>query len=341
MPSNAKAFICGCAGLTLSTDERAFLAQHRPWGLILFKRNVDTPAQIAALTQSFREIVGRADAPVLIDQEGGRVQRMGPPNWAKYPSAATFAALPSIERAAQLDLARVSARLMAVDLAEVGITVDCLPVLDVPAPGGHGVIGDRAYADDAATVALFGRAVAEGLMQGGALPVMKHVPGHGRAGADSHLELPIVRADRASLEATDFAPFRALRDLPMAMTAHVVYTALDPDRPATTSPYVVRQVIRGEIGFDGLLMSDDMSMKALAGSFAERAAATFAAGVDIALHCNGNLAEAAGVAGVSPVLDGRALARANAALALLGAGRTDFDPVDARAQIDLALATLA
>ncbi len=338
MSRDAKAFICGCLGLALNADERAFLAAQQPWGFILFRRNIDTPAQVAALVQSFREIVGRADAPVLIDQEGGRVQRMGPPYWPKYPAAARFGALADRELADQVDLARLSARLMADDLAQAGINVDCLPVLDVPAPGGHNVIGDRAYGNDPAIVARFGRAVAEGLMMGGVLPVMKHVPGHGRAGADSHLELPIVHADRASLEANDFAPFRALRDLPMAMTAHVVYTALDPGGPATTSAIVVREVIRGSIGFKGLLMSDDMSMQALAGGFAEKAAATFAAGVDIALHCNGVLAEASGVASVSPVLSGRSLERAVAALKRLTDPASGFDSVDARARIDLALA---
>lgn len=338
MAPDARAFICGCAALALSAEERAFIGQYQPWGLILFKRNIDTPAQLAALVESFREMTGRANAPVLIDQEGGRVQRMGPPNWRKYPAAAKFNALAGVELAEQLELARLSARLMAADLAEAGITVNCLPVLDVPVPGSHAIVGDRAYGEDADTVALFGRAVSEGMMQGGVLPVMKHVPGHGRAGADSHLELPVVSASRASLEASDFAPFRALRDLPMAMTAHVVYTALDPGHPATTSPYVIKEVIRGLIGFEGLLMSDDLSMKALAGGFAERARAAFAAGVDIALHCNGDLQEAVAVAGASPVLKGLSLERAGAALALLGQPAPDFNPVDARARIDLALA---
>ena len=339
MAQDAKAFICGCLGLTLSPEDRAFIAKHQPWGFIIFRRNIDTPTQLASLVASFRDIVGRADAPVLVDQEGGRVQRLGPPHWPKYPPAARFAALSQKQRAEQVDLARVSARLMALDLADAGVNVDCLPVLDVPVPGSNAIIGDRAYAADPVTVASFGRAVAEGLMRGGVLPVMKHVPGHGRAGVDSHLDLPVVDADRASLEANDFAPFKALRDLPMAMTAHVVYTALDPTGPATTSARVVRDIIRGDIGFDGLLMSDDLSMKALKGSFAEKATATFAAGVDIALHCNGELAEAFGVADVSPILAGKSLARAQAALARLSATAGDFDPVDARARIELALAT--
>ena len=255
--------------------------------MILFRRNIDNPAQVSALTQSFRDIVGRADAPVLIDQEGGRVQRMAAPNWPAYAAAARFNRLDlPLDRKAEL--ARLSARLMAEDLRACGVDVDCLPVLDVPAPGGHSVIGDRAYADDPATVAVLAAAVCEGLMQAGVLPVMKHVPGHGRAGADSHFELPRVSASREELEASDFAPFRALSGLPMAMTAHVVYEALDPENPATTSRIVVQKIIRGAIGFDGLLMSDDLSMKALSGSFTEKCRALFAAGVDIALHCNGS-----------------------------------------------------
>ena len=265
----SKAFICGVSSVTLTAGERAFLRSHQPWGLILFKRNVQSPDQISALTKEFREIVGRADAPVLIDQEGGRVQRMGPPVWPKYPPAARFNAL-SVSTQRKAELVRLSAQLMGLDLRACGINVDCLPVLDVPAPGGHNVIGDRAYAEDPERVALLGGAAAEGLMQAGVLPVMKHVPGHGRAGADSHLELPRVDATMRELEAADFVPFQKLAHLPMAMTAHVVYSAIDPTGPATTSRKVVQEIIRQAIGFDGLLMSDDLSMKALSGSFAGR-----------------------------------------------------------------------
>lgn len=336
-----RAFICGCSGPELSEDECRFIAETDPWGLILFKRNVETPGQVAALTQRFHDLVGRADAPVLVDQEGGRVQRLGPPHWPAYPAAARFDALP-LDRARKLELARTSARLMAADLAACGITVDCVPVLDVPAPGGHSVIGDRAYSNSPDEVALFGRAVADGMMQAGVLPVMKHVPGHGRAGADSHFELPRVGAARAELEAADFKPFRALSDLPMAMTAHVVYEALDPTGPATTSRAVVQEVIRGAIGFEGLLMSDDLSMKALSGSFTEKCEALFAAGVDIALHCNGRLDEGREVAAASPALTGLAAERARKALDLLRLHReaavASLDPVDARAQLESALA---
>ena len=307
-----KAFICGCSGLTLTPEERSFLRLTDPWGLILFKRNVDDRDQIRALTQSFRECVGRADAPVLIDQEGGRVQRMGPPHWRAYAAAAAIeAGLPASDAEAA---AHLSARLIAGDLLEVGITVDCGPVLDVADTETHAAIGSRAYSQRPERVAAMGRAFATGLLAGGVLPVIKHMPGHGRARSDSHHELPVVLVAREQLK-RDFAPFAALRDLPMAMTAHVVYTAIDADRPATTSPVVVRDVMRGEIGYDGLIMSDDISMKALRGPYEKRATAIFEAGLDLALHCNGDLDEARAVSSATPELTGDALRRARAALA--------------------------
>ncbi len=326
-----RAFVCGCSGLALSEDERAFLRETRPWGLILFKRNVESREQLRALTDDFRSTLGRDGAPVLIDQEGGRVQRMGPPHWTPYPAAARFDAEIGGERA--LAAAKLAARLMAQDLREVGITVDCAPVLDVADAETHAVIGARAYGRDPGRVAAFGRAVMEGLMAGGVAPVVKHVPGHGRARADSHLELPVVPASLAELDARDFAPFRALRDAPMAMTAHVVYRALDPERPATTSRIVLQTIVREAIGFDGLLISDDLSMKALGGPFAGRARAAFAAGVDIALHCNGDLSEARPVAESSPPLEGAALARAEAALAAAARGPAAFDVAEGRAAL--------
>lgn len=325
------AFICGCAGTALDAEERAFIRQTRPWGLILFKRNVGDPEQMRALTDSFRDLVGAKDAPVLIDQEGGRVQRMGPPHWQAYPSAAAFGALEDHDEA--IAAARIAARLMARDLTAVGVNVDCTPVLDVAHTGMHAVIGTRSWSSDPRRVAAFGRAVAEELMAGAIAPVVKHIPGHGRANVDSHLELPIVAASRAELEAFDFVPFVALRDLPIAMTAHVVYSAIDPARPATTSPIVVEKIIRGAIGFDGLLLSDDLSMKALGGSFASRTAAAFAAGLDIALHCNGDLAEAREVAASSPELVGEALRRARGALARITAEPSPFDVEAARAEL--------
>jgi beta-N-acetylhexosaminidase len=325
-----KAFIAGCAGLALSDDERAFFRAADPWGLILFKRNVADRSQMRALTSAFRDCVGRADAPVLIDQEGGRVQRMGPPEWSAYPAAGRIGGdfAPDLADAS----ARLIGRLIAHDLHDVGVTVDCAPVLDVGEPGTHAVIGARAWSEDPARVAALGRAFAEGLLAGGVAPVVKHMPGHGRARADSHLELPVVEASRAELE-RDFAPFRALADLPMAMTAHVVYRALDPERPATTSRIVVEEVMRGEIGFRGLLISDDVSMNALSGTFEDRTAAIFAAGLDLALYCYGNLAEARAVASVAPELAGKSLRRANAALAAI----RPPEPLD----LDRAVADLA
>src|SRR3954463_6272930 len=238
----SRAFIAGCTGLELTRDETAFFRDAEPWGFILFKRNVDAPEQVRALCEALRETVGRADAPILIDQEGGRVQRMGPPHWPKYPSGSVYGRLHANDPLVQREIARLGARLIAHDLRSVGITVDCLPVLDVPSPGAHDVIGDRAYGKTPSQVAILGRAAAEGLMAGGVLPVVKHMPGHGRAGADSHLSLPVVDASREALERHAFAPFCMLTDLPLAMTAHVIYTALDSERPATVSPTIIGEV---------------------------------------------------------------------------------------------------
>jgi beta-N-acetylhexosaminidase len=309
-----RAFITGVAGPELTSTERSFLRDADPWGLIVFKRNVESPAQLTRLTSSFRDIVGR-NAPVLVDQEGGRVQRLGPPHWPDYPPGAAYGRLYERDTAAGLELAWNGARLIAQDLVAVGIDVDCLPVADVPVAGANAVIGDRAYGATAAQVAALARAAADGLLSEGVLPVLKHIPGHGRPVADSHTALPIVETDRATLAATDFAAFVPLADLPLGMTAHVVYTAIDPIAPATTSVTVVRDVIRGDIGFDGLLMSDDISMGALSGSIAERTHAAIASGCDVILHCNGELDEMHAVAEAVPVLSGRAAVRADRALA--------------------------
>jgi len=305
------AVIFGCAGAELSAAERDFFRAVDPLGFILFQRNCQSPAQIQTLVAALRQAVERPEAPVLIDQEGGRVQRLKPPHWPQYPAAAALAAL----GAAAGKAVRLGARLIADDLTGLGITVDCLPVLDLPLPGADKVIGDRAYGNEPARVAALGRAACEGLLAGGVLPVVKHIPGHGRATVDSHLALPRVDAARAELEARDFAPFRALADMPLAMTAHIVYTAIDPQRPATLSARVIGEVIRSGIGFDGLLLTDDLSMQALGGSFGERAAAALAAGCDVVLHCNGDMAEmsavAAAVGGLSEAARQR-LARAEA-----------------------------
>jgi beta-N-acetylhexosaminidase len=336
-----RAFIAGCAGPVLTADELALFREAEPWGFILFRRNIETPGQVRALTAALRETVGRDDAPILIDQEGGRVQRMGPPHWPAYPPGRAFGRVSANDPLVRRDLARLGARLMAEDLRTVGITVDCVPVLDVPVAGAHDVIGDRAYAADAATVAILGRAAAEGLIAGGVLPVIKHMPGHGRAGADSHHALPVVRASRHELEAQDFIPFRHLADMPLAMTAHVVYTALDPVAPATTSRKVMREIIRGHIGYDGLVMTDDLSMNALSGSLRDRAEAAFAAGCDVALHCNGKLGEMQEVAAASPELRGNAKRRADAALARIKHEPEPLNAVEARARFTAALAAAA
>jgi beta-N-acetylhexosaminidase len=325
-----RAFVSGCRGLALDAEERAFFQQADPWGLILFKRNVETRAQVKALTDDFRSVVGRADAPVLIDQEGGRVQRLRAPEWSEIPAAARFDAELGPERAA--DAVRLAMRLIAHDLREIGVTVDCAPVLDVADEATHQVIGSRSYGRDPGRVEALGRAAMEGLLAGGVAPVVKHIPGHGRARADSHLELPVVDASREEL-ARDFAPFRALKDALAAMTAHVVYTALDPARAGTVSPIVLGGIVRGEIGFDGLLFSDDLSMKALGGPFDQRTRAAFAAGIDVALHCNGDLSESRPVAEASPVLEGRALARAQKLLAAIAAGPDAFDAKEGRARL--------
>ena len=330
------AVILGCSGLTLTAEERTFFRRVRPWGFILFKRNVESPDQVRTLVHALRDTVGRADAPVLIDQEGGRVQRLGPPHWRRYPPGQAFGDLAGNDPLVRREIARLGARLMAHDLAALGVNVDCVPVLDVPDPSGHEIIGDRAYGQTPDEVALLGRAAAEGLIAGGVLPVIKHIPGHGRAMADSHLELPVVDASFEDLDARDFAPFRVLSDMPMAMTAHVIYSAIDGRRPATTSKKVMRRVVRGAIGFDGLVMSDDLSMKALSGDFTERAKASRAAGCDVVLHCNGGMAEMKAVVEGAGTLKGLGARRAAAALARLARTPEPFDAGEGRARFDAA-----
>jgi len=326
------ALIVGCKGPELSADDLAFMRDVNPWGFILFKRNVETPDQVRALVDAFRAAVGRDVAPVLIDQEGGRVQRLGPPHWPKYPSGRAYSAISTNDPLLGRELTRLGARLMAHDLKTLGITVDCLPVLDVPVPGAHDIIGDRAYGATPDVVASLGRAAAEGLLAGGVLPVIKHIPGHGRAGADSHEALPVVTASRSELEATDFRPFRTLTDMPLAMTAHVVYSAVDPRRPATTSRKVFKEIIRGSIGYDGLVMCDDLSMKALGGTYGERTRASFAAGCDVALHCNGDIGQMREIAAETPLLAGKAKRRADLALARIAHEPEPFDAKEAAAR---------
>jgi len=328
-----RAFIIGVSTTELDAAERDFIRAARPWGFILFKRNVQTAIQVCALVSELRDVAESPDAPVLIDQEGGRVQRLGPPDWPAYPAGAVFSRLYDLDSSLGLTAARLSARLIADDLFKLGISVDCLPLADVPVAGADAVIGDRAYGTSPDKVAAIARAVTDGLEQGGILPVLKHIPGHGRATADTHFRLPTVDTPETELETSDFAAFRALANLPMAMTAHVVFSAIDPVHPATTSATMIERVIRGSIGFQGLLMSDDVSMNALAGSVAERTRAIIAAGCDMVLHCNGNLEEMQAIAAETPELSGRALARANRALAARKAPLA-FDPLAARAELD-------
>lgn len=306
--------IFGLAGPELGVDERALFQKYPPAGYILFQRNCVDPDQIRALTAELKALAGRDDVPILIDQEGGRVARLKPPHWPEFPAARRFAELYARAPVSALDAARFNARAIAETLRLLGITVDCLPVLDVPVEGAHDIIGDRAYGAEPTQVAALGRATLEGLRQGGVVGVVKHIPGHGRARADSHLELPVVEASAAEL-AQDLAPFTSLADAPMAMTAHVVYSALDADRCATVSPVVIERVIRGEIGFQGLLMSDDLGMKALAGSFADKARACLAAGCDVALHCSGDFAEMREIAEAVPAISAPARDRLEAAMA--------------------------
>jgi beta-N-acetylhexosaminidase len=330
---NHQAFITGVSGPELTAAEREFIRAERPWGFILFKRNIENPVQVKDLVIELLKELGQPGAPVLIDQEGGRVQRFGPPHWPVYPPGAVFGILYDVDPRLGLSAARLSARLIAADLIDLGVTVDCLPLADVPVVGADAVIGNRAYGTAPEKVAAIGRAVTEGLEQGGVLPVLKHIPGHGRATADTHFRLPVVDTPKAELESTDFAAFQPLADLPMAMTAHVVFSALDPAHPATTSATIIHEVIRGVIGFQGLLMSDDVSMNALAGSIAERTRAIFAAGCDVVLHCNGKLDEMREVARETPELSGKALERAVRALASRKPPQA-FDRVAARAELD-------
>lgn len=334
--STSSAAILGCAGTTLTAEEVAFFRDVKPWGFILFKRNIADPEQVRALTAALRATVGGDDAPILIDQEGGRVARLQPPHWRIYPPGRAYGELVANDPLTAREITRLGSRLIAHDLRSIGINVDCVPVLDVPDPQGHEIIGDRAYGDTPEQVATLGRAAAEGLLAGGVLPIIKHIPGHGRALSDSHLELPVVKAKLLELDIRDFAPFRVLSDMPMAMTAHVVYSAIDRNRPATTSKKVIKKIIRESIGFDGLLMSDDLSMKALSGDFKQRAKDSLSAGCDVILHCNGDMAEMKAVMSGVGRLGKEARRRAQAVMGRLVKVPEPFDVAEARARFDAA-----
>jgi len=325
-----RAILFGCAGERLSAEERSLFAGCDPLGLILFRRNCREPGQVRALVAEFRDCVRRDDAPVLIDQEGGRVARLRPPEWRTYPPAARLAALPDGEAD---EAVRLGARLIADDLAALGVTVDAAPVLDLPVAGADGVIGDRAYGGGPARVARLGRAMCEGLLEGGVLPIVKHIPGHGRARVDSHHDCPVVDADAGELLATDFEPFRRLADMPWAMTAHVVYRAFDSE-PATLSRRVIDEVIRGQIGFDGVLLSDDIVMGALAGPLYQRIASAVQAGCDLVIHCSGVFDEMAGVAEAAPTISAATAVRLARGEAMRLASRRDFDRAAAEARFD-------
>ena len=313
----------------MSAEERRLFAAADPFGFVLFRRNCKDPDQLRALVDEMRDAVGRADAPVLIDQEGGRVARLQPPHWRRYPAAGRIGALPDPMAA---EAARLGARLIADDLAALGITVDAVPVLDLPVSDADPVIGDRAYGSEPGRVARLGRAVCEGMLAGGVLPIIKHIPGHGRAQVDSHRDLPRVESSRETLVASDFAPFRAMSAMPWAMTAHIVYAAIDPDAPATFSPAVIDDVIRKHIGFDGVLISDDISMGALQGSLAERTQRALGAGCDLALHCNGVMAEMEEVADAASALSAAAQTRLARAEALRQRSLEAFDRPAAEAR---------
>ncbi len=312
-----KALITGLAGLHLGRDEARFLERQRPAGVIVFKRNIDTPQQLSALIAAARIAIGAgSDVLVLVDQEGGKVQRLCPPHWRSLPAAASFASRYAGAPSASETAIRQATLLAAHDLKAVGINVNCVPCLDVPVSGSHDVIGTRAYGSDVATIIRLARLVAESSVAMGVLPVMKHIPGHGRAAVDSHWAVPVVSTPRDELSRTDFATFRALRHLPAAMTGHVVYAAIDELRPATLSAPVIADIVRGEIGFDGLLMTDDLAMHALQGTMTDRANGAIRAGCDIALHCNGNLAEMEAVAAGVPWLEDDALRRFQACVSV-------------------------
>jgi beta-N-acetylhexosaminidase len=312
-----RAFICGLSGTELSEEEGAFLHETDPWGVILFARNTDDPDQIRRLCSSVRDVLGREDAPILIDQEGGRVQRFGPPHLRAYPAGSRYGEMYLLNSLAGVEAAFLGAKLIALDLQALGISVDCIPVLDIPVEGATAAIGERALGLTVDAIATLGGAQIDGLMSGGLLPVIKHMPGHGRAMVDSHDELPQVDATMAELEAQDFTPFKLLaKRSPLGMTAHVVFLDVDDGAPATLSSEVIVNVIRERIGFDGALMTDDICMHALSGTPRERAERAIAAGCDLVLHCNGELAEMREVAEAAPELGGDALRRTDAALAM-------------------------
>ena len=311
-----RSIILGCSSKNLTDDERAFFGDVRPWGFILFSRNIDSPDQVRSLCDDLRRSVDNERAPIFVDQEGGRVQRLGPPHWSPYPPASHFGDLYADDPERAIRAVWVTCRLLAFDLRRLGITGNCLPVLDILTPDTHSVIGDRSYGSSPDVVLSLGRSACLGLRAGGVLPTPKHIPGHGRARCDSHIELPRVSASLEELERTDFVPFAGLSDEPIAMTAHIIYESIDSAHPATFSSTVILDIIRRRIGFQNLLVSDDISMNALDGAIGLRAERAFLAGCDIILHCNGDMTEMESLVSYSPELTGESLSRAEYALSL-------------------------
>jgi beta-N-acetylhexosaminidase len=324
-----QAAIYGLEGLELAAEERAFFLDADAAGFILFKRNCETQEQLLRLTDSLRDLTGRDDVPILIDQEGGRVARMKPPEWPAFPAAERFADLYRVAPSSAIEAARSNARALGLMLRSVGVNVNALPLLDVRQEGATDIIGDRALGSEPMQVAALGRAVLDGMASAGVVGIVKHMPGHGRALVDSHKELPVVTASADELD-TDIEPFERLSSAAMGMTAHVVYTAWDKERPASLSPVVIHDIIRERIGFDGWLMSDDLGMEALQGDFGSRAAGVIAAGCDVALHCSGKMDEMVAVAGAVPAMSARGEERLARAMA---GTRLELDQLDFAAQI--------
>jgi beta-N-acetylhexosaminidase len=332
-----QAAIYGLAGTELTADEAAFFADSRPAGYILFKRNIESRQQLRRLTDSIRELEGHDEVPILIDQEGGRVARMRPPEWQTFPPGEAFDRLYQLAPSSAIEAARVNARALGLMLNEVGINIDCLPMLDVRQPGADDIVGDRALGSEPMQVASLGKAILDGLKSAGVLGVIKHIPGHGRALADSHLELPVVDASEDEL-AVDLEPFERLRDAAMGMTSHLLYTQWDAERPASQSPIVIHDIIRQRIGFDGFLMSDDIGMEALAGDHGQRAAACVAAGCDVALHCDGKMENMLLVANAVPAISAEGEARLSRAMAMRFTPDDEMDFAEAVAKRDALLA---
>ena len=318
-----KRFITGCTGLELTTDEVAFFRECRPWGLILFARNCEHRDQVRKLCDTFRESVEHTSAPILIDEEGGRVQRLKPPHWCSYPAPGEYGKIHAMDRDKAKSAAELYGRIIGYELREVGININCIPSLDLPIPNASDIIGNRAFSNNAEVVIDLANSLCSGLKAAGVIPVIKHIPGHGRSLVDSHHELPIVEASLKELE-HDFQPFQHFRNMPFAITAHVIYKALDRNNPATVSPVVISEIIRGKIGFDGCLLSDDISMEALSGNVGERARRIIQAGCDIVLHCNGKMHEMEQVADASPEISGLSEKRSSRGLKFV-VETIDFD----------------